>query len=163
MDLALDQRDEPVGAWPGEHALQQVLRAEDLLGDQLAVGLGDLVLAAQEQAVDLEPQEPFRLARHEQHVQGDIVGDPPGEQTEDRHHQCVVGQRPHQHLHHADDRAEVDPRAHQELDLRGGDVLDQPVGQVLVAGQVRHHHVAHVDDGVQVTGHLIEQLPDDGG
>src|SRR5690606_37793303 len=161
LHFALDDLEQAVGLRTGEHRLDDVRDGDDLPGDHVAVVRRHLVPALLEHALPGEhPEEPLRLARQEHHLERQPVGDPADEEAEHRHHQRLVGQRPHDQLHDAEPEPEKDARACDERHLRPRDVPDQPVQQRFVAHQVGHDHVLEVEDVVDVVGELLHDRRD---
>jgi hypothetical protein len=131
------------------------------VGDQRAVVGGDLLTAFLEHALPAEEAEPALLSRVEDHLEGQPVRDEARDETEDRHDQRFLRQRPGDELDEPDDEPEVDAGACDELELGRGDLADQPAGQRLVADHGVDQHVVDVEDVVDVGRDLTQEPLDD--
>ena len=76
---------------PVQQLVADVAEGHDVVGDDLRVDLGDLRLAAQEQALELERPDLPRLDRLEDHPDAEPVGHVADDHAADRQHPPLVG------------------------------------------------------------------------
>ena len=159
----LEHLPRAVAARAVEQEVADVLERDHVVGDDPRVDVGDLVLPAQEQAVQLERPDPALLDRLEDHVHPEQVGRPPDDHAEDRQQppplREVGDDRDRDPEQEAEQEAEVDHQPQLVL----ADVPEDPVDQRRVPLEVIDDHQLQVEQLVDVEADVVGDLADDLG
>ncbi len=171
--------DRPRRRWPGawrrpasggcgrrgavHEEVADVLQRDDVVGDDPGVDLGRLVLAAQEQPVHLDAQDPAGLRRLEDQPHAQGVGDPADDHAEDRKQpplaEPVVDHRDRDPEAEAEDEAERD----HQVELALPEVAEDPHHQRRVPLEVVDDHDLGVEQLVDVLADLVGHRAHDAG
>src|SRR4051794_7778778 len=157
----LDHLARPVGARAVQELLSDVPEGDDVVGDYLAIDLGYLGLAPDEQAVQLQGADPARLNGLEDHPERDPVRDPADDHAADRQDPPVREGVSEEDERHPEQRPEEEPEVDDEPELLAPDLEVDAIRHLRVLLDVADHHQLDVEQLVDVVADLVGDGPDD--
>jgi len=135
------------GAGFGEDAFPQRLAGQDLVGEEVAELLGDLVLASQEEALERPRADLDGVHRAEDPLESEPVSGESHDASPDRQSPGIVEEESDGHLNQPEKEPEPEPRVRQELELGGAAQLEQPAQKGAVLHHLLHDAGADVEEG----------------
>ena len=156
-----DQRSHPVGLGPGEELLREVRDGQDLLGDDLGVHVGDLVLPSDEQASPADRTVVPPFGGLVDHPERDPVGHVADDHPEQRQQPPVGHEVGQPGDRDPEQEAEREAEVTDERQFAPAHVEEHAVGELSV--EATDHEQLDVDELVDVLADHRGQVADDLG
>ena len=148
----------PVALRAFQYGVDDVANGEYFVGDDVAEGFGDLLLAFEEQSLESERADFLFVQGSEDHVQRDPVGCPAHHQAEERQYPPALVEIPDGHLNQAEQEAEIEPGVDDETEFHFPALDEDPVQQPFVLGQAFDDHAFDVEQVFDVVGNVTHQV-----
>src|SRR5690554_3273682 len=126
----------------------------------MAEGLGDFLLAAQEQALDTERADFDRMQGTENHIQGNPVRGIAHNQACNGEDPVALVEKPDRHLNQAEEEAEVESGVDDKLELLFAALQENPVEQLFILDQLPGHHGLDVEKVFDIATDIDHQVVD---
>src|SRR5690554_5495823 len=110
-----------------EHGFNNIANSQNIVGDDMAEGLGDFLLTAQKQPLNAEWADFDRMQGAKDHVQGHPVGGIADDQTRDGEYPVALIEKPDHHLDQAKKEPIVEAGVDDKLKLPLATLQKDPV------------------------------------